>query len=420
MLALINILMWIFGAVLCILFIFLAFTGTIIVISLFKKPLRHSYRPKFSIVVPAYNESKNIASCLKSIMRSRYPKDLFEVIVVDDGSTDDTVKIARSFRGVKVLKINHKGKSAALNHGIKNAMNELVMTVDSDTMLHPDALAKMVAPFKDERIGATSGTYKVDNHKNMLTSFQSIEYAYNSLIRMAFSRVYADSVWFYGAMSCYRVRALKSVGNMHSDVLAEDMDIAIRLQNKGYNVVHVHDAFSYTVVPETFASFFRQRIRWWTGVLQSMRKNRKASYKNMRTSHPVPLIFVYVSQWWWSVFSILSFPMFTIQIIYWLPQNAPFFEVFMYIFRWFSLFGPLYVIYKIPDWGISFFSIFGILSGIISVTFIIMSMNIFKEDIRLREVLAIIFYFPYTLLLNMVMMISVFKYLLYDSRGFVK
>ena len=427
--------MWTFGVISCVLFSFILFTCVIIIISLFKKPKYSFYKPKVSIIVPAHNESKNIATCLKHIHASRYPVELYEVIVIDDGSTDDTAKIVKSFKDVKLLYTHHKGKSAALNFGIKYCKHELILMIDADTMLHPDALQKLVLPFKDESVGATIGTYKVGNRKNMLTAFQAIEYSYNNLIRMGFSRVFHDSVWFYGAMSCYRKSALDQSGYMFSDTLTEDMDVAIRLQNKGYNIIHVYDAFSTTQVPETIHGFFKQRIRWWTGVLQSMRKNSKQSSRNIfskSSSNPksknpeskhskIPLIFVYLSQWWWSLFAVLAFPMFTIQIFYWLPYNlATFMDAFMYLFRWFSIFGPLYSVYMIPEWGISFFSAFGILAGLISVTFIIVSVTIFRDTVRLREVLAIVFYFPYTLVLNMVILISIVKYAFYESRGFVK
>ncbi|MGV8086300.1 MAG: glycosyltransferase [Candidatus Woesearchaeota archaeon] len=450
MLAISDNLMSSFGVVLCILFAFLLFTNIIIIISFFKKPKYDSYKPKVSIIIPVYNESSNIRECLKRVYESKYPKKLYEIIVIDDGSTDDTLKIVKSLKiksqsNIRILETLHKGKTFALNKGIKYAKNEIIMLLDADTMLKSDALSKLVAPFKDSGVGATIGTYNVRNRKNLLTSFQIIEYSYNNLVRMGFSRVFHDSVWFYGAMSCYRKNVLENIGYIHSDILAEDMDIALRLQNKGYNIVHVDDAYSTTVVPETIASFIKQRIRWWAGVLQSMRKNSSKSYKNIfskitakkntknviksnnsldknvKRVSSVPLIFVYISQWWWSLFAIISFPMFTIQILYWLPYNlATFTDTFMYLFRWFSLLGPIYSIYMIPEWGINFFSIFGILSGLISVTFIIISMTIFKEKIGFREMLAIIFYFPYTLLLNMIIFVSLIKYLFFKSEAFIK
>jgi cellulose synthase/poly-beta-1,6-N-acetylglucosamine synthase-like glycosyltransferase len=431
----VDVLMWIFGAILCILFLFIAFSGVIIIISLFKRPKFERYTPKVSIVVPVHNESKNIESCLKCIFSSKYPKELYEVIVVDDGSTDDSVQLVRRFKDVRLIRLNHKGKSAALNLGIKNCKYEIVLTLDADTLLQRETLMRIVLPFSDKSVGATIGTYKVGNRVNMLTAFQAIEYSYNNLIRMGFSRVFRDSVWFYGAMSCYRKSALEKAGKIHADTLTEDMDISIRLQNKGYTVIHVHDAYSTTIVPETIKGFFKQRIRWWTGVLQSMHKNRKQSYNNifhrpssaskLSSDAPkhskIPLMFVYLNQWWWSVFALISFPMFIIQIMYWLPYNlATFTDTFMYLFRWFSMLGPLYSIYMIPVWGINFFSIFGILAGLISVTFIIVSVTIFRDTVRLREVLAIFFYFPYTLMLNSVILVSVIKYMLSDTEGFVK
>ncbi len=452
MLVTLDNLMFVFGIILCILFAFLIFTNIIIVISFFKKPKYDKYTPKVSIIIPAYNEAKNIKKCLKQVFNSKYPKDLYEVIVVDDGSTDDTIKVVKTFKNVRILQTKHEGKTVALNYGINYAKYDILMLLDADTMLNSEALGKLVAPFKEESVGATIGTYNVSNRTNMLTAFQTIEYSYNNLVRMGFSRLFHDSVWFYGAMSCYRKSVLENIGYIHSDILAEDIDIAIRLQNKGYNIIHVDDAYSTTVVPDTTKGFIKQRIRWWTGVLQSMRKNRSASYRNIvsnkfdndnkKTSKTtvtsnktaskknttkknkiskVPLIFVYISQWWWSIFAILAIPMYAIQVAYWLPYNlATFMDTFLYLFRWFSIFGPLYSIYMIPEWGINFFSIFGILSGLISVTFIIISMTIFKERIGFKEVLAIVFYFPYTIILNIIIFISVVKYLFFKSTGFKK
>jgi len=451
--------MFAFGIVLCILFAFLVFTNIIIVISFFKKPKYDSYKPKVSIIIPVYNESKNIKKCLKQVYASNYPKELYEIIVIDDGSTDNTIKIVKSFKNIRLFQTAHKGKTVALNYGIKYAKYEIIMLLDADTMLNSDALGKLVAPFKEKTVGATIGTYNVSNRQNLLTAFQTIEYSYNNLVRMGFSRLFHDSVWFYGAMSCYRKSVLENIGYIHSDILAEDMDIAIRLQNKGYNIVHVDDAYSTTVVPHTIGAFVKQRIRWWTGVLQSMRKNSKASFKNIvsklssknnndntnnkankinnkkdiisnkHTStkksknkvSAVPLIFVYISQWWWSIFAIIALPMYAIQVAYWLPYNlATFMDTFMYLFRWFSFAGPVYSIYMIPQWGINFFSIFGILSGLISVTFIIISMTIFREKIGFKEVIAIIFYFPYTIILNMIICASVIKYLFFKNTAFIK
>lgn len=434
--------MWIFGAVLAVLFLFLTFTSTIIVISLFKKPRYDKYVPKVSILVPTYNESKNIEKCLKQIFASKYPKNSFEVIVVDDGSTDDTVKIVKKFAHVKILYARHNGKSEALNFGIKHCSNDIILMLDADTTLTPEALAKIVLPFQNEKVGATIGTYRIANNTNILTAFQNIEYSYNNLIRMGFSRVFNDSIWFYGAMSCYRKDALQKVGLIHSDTMTEDMDISVRLQNEGYSILHVYDAYSYTIVPDSLKGLFSQRIRWWAGVLQSLHKNRKKSFKTVFSKNKhnknsvdtkkgktvektlglrISMFFVYISQWWWSIFAVLAYPMFIIQILYWLPYNlATFTDTFMYLFRWFSVFGPLYSVYMFKEWGISFFSIFGILSGLISVTFIIVSMTIFKNKVRVKDVLALIFYFPYTLLLNAIIMVGLVKYLFTKSKGFMR
>jgi cellulose synthase/poly-beta-1,6-N-acetylglucosamine synthase-like glycosyltransferase len=469
----------IFGVIGFILFLFVSFTGVIIIIGLVKKYrsdklLRNNIKSKLksrsksevSIIIPVYNESKAIVNCLKHVIYSKYPKSLYEIILVDDGSTDNTVAIARDFGSkhkkegliLRIIKANHKGKSEALNLGTNHAKHEIVLHLDVDILLEPDALAKMLEPFsKTERadgmdgkkVGATIGTYRVGNKKNMLTAFQTIEYSYNSLIRLGFSRTFGDSIWFYGAMSCYRKSALQKLGGMQSDTETEDMDIAIRLQNAGYNIIHIDDAYSKVIVPDNLRWFFKQRIRWWTGVLHSMKKNNKRSFDSIKGrihsrfkfdkkknsdykisnskvvsikgKSIIPLIFVYLSQWWWSIFSLICIPMYFLQVLYWLPYNlGTFHDTFMYLFRWFSVFGPTYSIYKIPEWGVSLISIFGILTGLISVTFIIVALTIFKEGFSIRNVLAIVFYFPYTIILNVVMLISFIKFLFTKSKGFVR
>jgi cellulose synthase/poly-beta-1,6-N-acetylglucosamine synthase-like glycosyltransferase len=199
--------------------------------------------------------------------------------------------------------------------------------------------------------------------------------------------------------------------------LTEDMDILFKIQNINMKTKHAFDAYSYTLAPNTIRSFIKQRIRWWSGVLQAMKIN-KSVLKKRKT---VPLFFIYISQWWWSIFSFIAIPLFLLQILYWLPYNLDsFLMTFGYLFRWFSLAGPVYVVYMIPVWGFSFYSLFGVLSGLISVTFILVSFYTFKDKVRFMDALAVFFYFPFTILLNMAIMLGVLNYSINKTGVFKK
>ncbi|MFT4311010.1 MAG: glycosyltransferase [Candidatus Woesearchaeota archaeon] len=409
-------LMFLSGFILLILFIFLLVNNLVIVISWFKKDKRYNFKPFISVIIPAYNEEKNIVNCIKSVKASNYPQEKLEIIVVDDGSTDKTVKLAKKL-GVKILKLNHKGKPNALNEGIKKSKHDFVLTIDADTVLDKDCIKNIVFPFKESDVGATTGTNKIQKKSNLLEYFQHVEYSYNNLIRKAFSVVFKEGIWFYGAVACYRKSVMEKINYFSQTSLTEDMDILFKIQSINMKTKHAFDAYSFTIAPNSIKAFIKQRIRWWSGVLQAMKINR-AVLKKRKT---VPLFFIYISQWWWSIFSFIAIPLFLLQIFYWLPYNLEsFMMTFGYFFRWFSFAGPLYVIYMIPVWGLSFYSLFGVLSGIISVTFILISFYTFSDKIRFMDALAVFFYFPFTILLNIAIMLGVLSYSVNKTGVFKK
>jgi hypothetical protein len=145
-------------------------------------------------------------------------------------------------------------------------------------------------------------------------------------------------------------------------------------------------------------------MRWWFGVLVSLAKNRQVLRKDASLS----IWFLYLNQVWWSFYSIFSLPLFIYQILYWLPKAGG--EIFWYLFRWFSLLGPFYVLYKIPEWGLSLLNIFGVMSGIMSAALIFISFGVFGKRLDVWDILAVFFYFPYTIILNLVILFSLIRY----------
>jgi cellulose synthase/poly-beta-1,6-N-acetylglucosamine synthase-like glycosyltransferase len=392
-----------------VLFCFLLFMAITIVISLFRREKYPKFRPGLSIIVPCYNEEKNIGPCLSSILASDYPKNKYEIIVVDDGSTDRTDEIVKGFvrknRGVRIrlVKQRHCGKAAGLNKAISLSRNEIIVTIDADTLLERGCLKGLAEPMGREDVGAVNGISLARQPKNLIEKFQQIEYYYNNLVRVGFTRVFDSGVWFFSAAASYR-KSLFVGERFFSDTLTEDMDIALRITKKGYKVLTSSSAICHTKAPSSIASLFRQRMRWWFGVLVSLAKNRQVLRKDASLS----IWFLYLNQVWWSFYSIFSLPLFIYQILYWLPKAGG--EIFWYLFRWFSLLGPFYVLYKIPEWGLSLLNIFGVMSGIMSAALIFISFGVFGKRLDVWDILAVFFYFPYTIILNLVILFSLIRY----------
>jgi cellulose synthase/poly-beta-1,6-N-acetylglucosamine synthase-like glycosyltransferase len=412
-----DIIMALCSSLFLVLFAFLLFVFIVFIFSAFTRKQHPDFEPEVSIIIPAYNEGKNIEACLDSVYASDYPISKTEVIVIDDGSTDSTKEIVKRYAAVKLLTQNHKGKSEALNLGLKHAKHDFIVSIDADSILNPECIRDLVKPLAEKDVGATTGTSRVKNIHNIWTVFQNIEYHYNNLIRKCFSSVFKHGIWFFGALACYRKSALKRIGGFKIDTLTEDMDIALELYKAKYRTIHVHTAFCYTIVPSTLKQLYSQRSRWWMGVLQALTKNRILfSHKSSPS-----VLFLFVNQFWWSFYAILSLPVILYQVNYWLPYNTQTFSaLFGYLFRWFSLVGPFYVIYKIPEWGLSFYSFFGVFSGIISAILIVASIKMFKDRLNMPNFLALLFYFPYTIVLNMIISASLITHQFSKKKYFIR
>jgi len=412
-----DIIMVIGGVIFLVLFAFLLFVFVVCFASIFVRRKFPDFEPKVSVVIPAYNEEANIAACIDSVLASGYPKGKLEVIVVDDGSTDRTVPIVRHYHSVRLVKGSHAGKSAALTLGAKSAKHQFVMTIDADTTIDTGCIRQLVRPLFQPKIGATTGISRVKNSASLLGMFQNIEYAYNDLIKTSFSRVFNNGIWFFGALACYRKPALEKIGHFKSTTMSEDMDVALELKLAGYTTYNVSEARSSTIVPGSFRDLYRQRRRWWLGVLQALVKNRRLF--SLKSSPSIN--FLYVNQFWWSFYALISLPLIIYQVNFWLPSNSQSLSSLSgYLFRWFTLLGPFYVIYKIPVWGLSFYSFFGVLSGIISTIMIVASLLIFRNRLRLSNAIPIFLYFPYTICLNLIIFISLFSSKSLKNRFFIK
>ncbi len=181
---------------------------------------------------------------------------------------------------VLLLRKPNGGKASALNLALAAATAPVVVGVDADTQLDPDALARLDQWFIDPKIGAVAGNVKVGNQKNLVTRWQSLEYITSQNIdRRGMARLNAVTV-VPGAIGAWRTRALRGVGGYRSDTLAEDMDLTWRIHRAGWAIANEPRAYAYTEAPSTLNGLLKQRFRWTFGTLQCLWKHRSA---------PVPL-----------------------------------------------------------------------------------------------------------------------------------
>jgi biofilm PGA synthesis N-glycosyltransferase PgaC len=244
--------------------------------------------PPISIIFPAHNEGPVIESAILSAMRLQYPN--FEVIVVDDGSSDDTyakaMQIAANYspNRLRVITKPNGGKASALNLGISQARGELILCTDGDSRLDRNALTRAAAHFYDPFVGAVAGNVKVANRLNHLTRLQSLEYIEGlNLVRSAqafFNRVTVIP----GPLGLFRKEALLEVGAYEMDTFAEDCDLTLRLLLAGWDIKYESDAIVWTEAPESISGLVLQRYRWGRGVLQAIIKNRRYLYGGCPTT----------------------------------------------------------------------------------------------------------------------------------------
>ena len=241
-----------------------------------------TFRPAVSVVIAAYNEATVIERTVRAILASDYPD--VQVIVVDDGSTDDTDQVVRTAFGseprVLALRKQNGGKASALNFGLTAATGEIVVALDADTLFAPDTISRLVRHFADPRIGAVSGNVRVGNPRNVLTKWQALEYITSqNFDRRAYDLLNCITV-VPGAVGAWRRSAIEAVGGYSSDTLAEDTDLTWRVRRAGYRISNDGSALAFTEAPETLPDLARQRFRWAFGTLQCLWKHRSATFRH--------------------------------------------------------------------------------------------------------------------------------------------
>lgn len=257
---------------------------------------RPGAEPLVTVIIPAYNEEKVIESSVRRILDSDWPK--LEVIVADDGSRDRTSEIVAEAFGseprVRLMTMVNGGKAKALNRALATAGGDIVVALDADTQFERETIRRLVRWFSDDRIGAVAGNARVGNRVNIVTRWQAVEYVTaQNIERRALGPLDAIMV-VPGAVGAWRRTALEQVGGYPEDTLAEDQDLTIAVQRKGWKVAYDQDAVAWTEAPETLGALSKQRFRWAYGTLQCLWKHRVVLVRRK----PGGLAFIGMPQAW--------------------------------------------------------------------------------------------------------------------------
>ncbi len=243
---------------------------------------RPGYAPSVSVIIPAYREEAVIVPTVKSLLTQNYDGTI-EIIVVDDGSPDDTLGMAqRTFADesrVRVLTKLNGGKASALNFGIQHASGDIIVALDADTLFDPGTVHFLIQPLADPHVGAVAGNAKVGNRINLVTRWQALEYITSqNLDRRAFALL--DCIMVVpGAIGAWRKSLVLEVGGFSNDTLAEDQDLTLSIGRGGYRVAYADRAIAWTEAPDTLRALAKQRFRWAYGTLQCAWKHRDLLFR---------------------------------------------------------------------------------------------------------------------------------------------
>jgi len=255
-------------------------SGGVLIFALLRRPNRPvklTKHPKVSIIIPAFNEEKVIENCIECVLNSDYPN--YEVIIVDDGSTDNTLNKVLTFKhrhNVKVVMQPNQGKWAALNRAILTLDSEIAVCIDADTQICKDSISNLIRHFSNPKVGAVAGKILVGNRSRLLARLQSLEYSISqNMDRKAYDLINGMLV-VPGAMGAWRVQALRDGGLFRKDTMTEDSDLTISVNRAGYRIIYDEQARAYTEAPERVGQLLTQRLRWSLGMLQSAWKHKNA------------------------------------------------------------------------------------------------------------------------------------------------
>lgn len=302
-----------------------------------KKPLPLYETPKVSILVPCYNEEETIEKTVEELSQIQYPD--YEIIAINDGSSDNTAEVLKGLLPLydKLRFIDLKennGKANALYLGLIAAKGEILMGVDSDSYIMPDALNYIVPhftnPFNGERVGAVTGNPRVRNRSSLLAKIQLCEYSsIISLIKRT-QRIWGKVMTVSSVVVAFRKRALLNCRLWDRDMITEDIGVTWKLEKKFWDIRYEPRAMCMMLVPETVKGLYKQRKRWAEGGMEIIRRHGNL-FKDWKTRRMAP---VYIEQLISIVWALCWLFLTVLLVIGWFRRD----EFFVFSYIWKSLF----------------------------------------------------------------------------------
>jgi cellulose synthase/poly-beta-1,6-N-acetylglucosamine synthase-like glycosyltransferase len=249
---------------------------------------------KVSVIIPAFNEEVGVVKTINSVINNSYRN--MEVIIVNDGSTDNTETVIRKY--IDDLRITNPtsaekityvykdkgGKGKALNKGISIATGEIIITLDADSTLEENALKNLVRYFKDPKLSAVVGNVIIANNKTFIGLIQSLEYLFGFYFKRSHAVLGAEYI-FGGACAAFRAKIFNTIGTFDEENKTEDIEMSMRIRSYGYKCTYAEDVICYTEGASSIEGLVNQRLRWKKGRFTTFWKHRNLffSYKHNKS-----------------------------------------------------------------------------------------------------------------------------------------
>jgi biofilm PGA synthesis N-glycosyltransferase PgaC len=362
------------------------------------------------IVVPCFNEEDSIEETIKTILKSDY-KGLKKVVVVDDCSTDNSYaiikKCAQKYKNVLAVQTpkNTGNAAGAKNYGAKFVDTDLIGFSDADSSPKENAITNMVGFFNEENVAAVTSKVLVKRRNNLLEKIQSIEYKIIAFTRKLLN--FVDGIYVTnGPLSIYRKKAFDKIGGFDVKNLTEDIEITWHFVAEGYKVCMGLSATVYTLVPDNLKAWFKQRIRWNVGGVQTIMKYKKDFLRRGMLGKFILPFFVF--GWLLGVIGLIT-------LIYRLATRL----IFQYFSTTYSVEAQVAIItFRDISLTPNILVFFGIFTLFLSLSFTFISLIHLKEkDFRRNSIFTLFIYmFFYLLVYPIILITSFVKYL----RGYNK
>ncbi|MBI4162320.1 MAG: glycosyltransferase family 2 protein [Candidatus Aenigmarchaeota archaeon] len=242
-----------------------------------KSKAKKSFVRPLTLIVPTYNKAGFIRQCIGSLLNQKMANGEYyplKVMVVDDGSTDNTGQIVKDIKDSRIgyIKKKNGGKASAVNHGLKFVKTEYFGFIDSDTCLSENAIENMMKHFPEA--DCVTAAIKPLKAYNTIEKLQKIEYVIASFTRKLMANI--NALYYTPAFALYKTNIIRNLGGFDEKNITEDLEIGLRLQKYGYKISNSIDDFAYTIVPQNFRELFNQRMRWYRGYIHNT-----CAYKDM-------------------------------------------------------------------------------------------------------------------------------------------